>query len=272
MNKYTKLWALAGLFVLLMSSCGEYTRVQKSTDVMEKYSYAKKYYNTQKYSRAASLLEEVVPYLRGTTHGEEAIYLQAQTYYQLKDFTAAQKAYQQYYTDYPNSEYTELARFYSGFGLAQNLPDPRLDQERTYNAIKELQLFLDYYPQSEKAPEAKQLLFDMQDNLAKKALLNVELYYNLGNYLFNNYESAIITARNAMKTYPYSKYKVDMHYLVVASLYEIARNSIESKQQGRLRNLRDEYYNFINEFPDSKYKKDVDGYLAYANKHIKDEY
>lgn len=272
MNKYTKLWALAGLMVLLLSSCGEFARVQQITDVMEKYSYAKKYYNTQKYTQAAALLEEVVPYLRGTAYGEDALYLQAQTYYNLKDYMAAQTAYQQYYTDYPNGEYTELARFYSGYGLAQNLPDPRLDQERTYKAIQELQLFLDYYPQSEKADEAKQLLFDMQDNLAKKALLNIELYYNLGNYIFNNYESAIITGRNAMKKYPYSKYKVDMHYLVLASLYEIAHNSVPEKLQERLRNLKDEYYNFVNEFPDSKYKNKVDGFLAYADKHIKDEY
>lgn len=270
MKKYTTLWVLTGLLALLLSSCGEFARVQQITDVMEKYSYAKKYYNTQKYSLAASLLEEVVPYLRGTIHGEDAVYMQAQTYYHLKDYAAAQKAFQQYYTDYPNGEYTELARFYSGYGLAQNPPDPRLDQEHTYSAIRELQLFLDFYPQSEKAEEAKQLLFDLQDNLAKKALLNVELYYNLGNYIFNNYESAIITARNAMKTYPYSKYKVDMHYLVVASLYEIARNSVETKQQDRLRDLRDEYYNFVNEYPDSKYKKQIESYLMYANRHIKD--
>lgn len=261
-----------GLLVLLMSSCSEFTRVQQITDVMEKYSYAKKYYNTEKFSQSASLLEEVVPYLKNTAYGEDALYMQAQTYYRLKDYEAAQTAFRQYYTEYPYGEYTELARFYSGYGLAQNPPDPRLDQERTYSAIKELQLFLDFYPQSERADEAKQLLFDLQDNLALKSLQNIQLYYNLGNYIFNNYESAIVTGRNAMKDYPYSKYKVDMHYLVVASLYEIARNSVESKQQDRLRDLRDEYYNFVNEFPDSKYKKQVDGYLAYATKHIKDEY
>ncbi|MDO5036644.1 MAG: outer membrane protein assembly factor BamD [Porphyromonas sp.] len=275
-NKYFKTTRqLATLVATLLlglglSGCNELVQVQKSTDVYEKYSYAKKYYNTEKYSWAATLLEEVVPYLQGTADGEQALYLQAQTLYKLEDYASAQLVFQQYYTRYPNGEYAELARFYSGFGLAQNPPDPRLDQTQTYEAMKELQRFIDYYPQSERAQEAKLLIFDLQERLALKELYNIELYYNLGNYLFNNYESCIITARNAMKDYPYSIYLEDMHYYVVASLYEIARLSVEEKQQARLRDLRDEYYNYINEFPDGKHLEQVEQYFAYAEKHIVD--
>lgn len=235
---------------------------------MEKYSYAKKYFNIGKYSWAASLLDEVTPYLRGTSYGEQALYLQGQAHYALKNYQEAQVAFQQYYSSYPNGEYVELARFYSGYGLAQNIPDPRLDQSKTLEAMKELQLFLDYYPQHERANEAKQLLFDLQENLALREVMNAKLYYNLGNYIFNNYESCIITARNAMKEYPYSIHKEEMHYYVVASMYEIAKNSVIEKQQQRLRDLRDEYYNFINEFPNGNRRKEVDKFFEYANKHI----
>ena len=51
--------ACAGL--LLLSSCGEYYRVQKSTDLGERYSFAKKSYNEKKYGRVVSLLEDIVP-------------------------------------------------------------------------------------------------------------------------------------------------------------------------------------------------------------------
>lgn len=248
------------------SSCGEYTRIQQSTDVTERYSYAKKYFNTEKYKRAAELLETVVPYLRGTAEGEDALYLLARAYYADRAYKEAAEVFQKYYTTYPNGEYTELARFYSGYGLAQQMPDPRLDQEPTYRAIKELQLFVDYYPESEKAKEATQLLFDLQENLARKELLNVQLYYNLGNYIFNNYESAIITGRNALKAYPYSKYKEEIHFYILSSLYEIAKNSIEAKQQQRLRDLRDEYFAFVNEFPEGKHRKQADEYYVYAHR------
>lgn len=268
MKKILHLTLMVLLVCVGMTSCNEYTRIQKSTDPIEKYSYAKKYFNTEKYSWAAALLDEVVPYLRGTSHGEQALYLQGRAHYALKNYGEAQVAFQQYYTTYPNGEYTELARFYSGYGLAQNIPDPRLDQSKTYEAMRELQQFIDFYPQHERIQEAKQLLFDLQDNLAMKELLNAKLYYDLGNYIFNNYESCIITARNAMKDYPYSMHREEMHYYVVASLYEIAKNSVIDKQQQRLRDLRDEYYNFINEFPNGKRRKEVDKFFDYAEKHI----
>lgn len=260
---------MIGLFAILFAtSCNELTKVQKSTDLYEKYSYAKKFYNTGKYSWAAQTLEEILPYFRGSSEMEPALYLKAQAYYKMKDYQQAQLAYKQYYTEFPNGEYTELARFYSGYGLAQNVPDPRLDQSKTIAAMQELQQFVDFYPQSEKAEEAKQLLFDLQENLALKEVLSAKLYYDLGNYIFNNYESSIITARNAMKVYPYSIHKEEMHYYVVASLYQIAKNSVLEKKQQRLRDLRDEYYNFINEFPDGKRRKDVDQFFAYAEKNI----
>ncbi|OFO53168.1 hypothetical protein HMPREF3027_05555 [Porphyromonas sp. HMSC077F02] len=268
-SRFSLIGSLIGLlFVLLLSSCNELTKVQKSTDLYEKYSYAKKFYNTGKYEWAAQTLEEILPYFRGSSEMEQALYLKAQAYYKAKDYVQAQTAFSQYYTEFPNGEYTELARFYSGYGLAQDIPDPRLDQAKTIAAMQELQLFLDYYPQSEKAEEAKQLLFSLQENLAEKEVLNAKLYYNLGNYIFNNYESCIITARNAMKSYPYSIHKEEMHYYVVASLYQIAKNSVVEKQQQRLRDLRDEYYNFINEFPEGKYRKTVDKYFEYAEKNI----
>ncbi len=259
------------LFTLLLSGCGEYIRVQESTDVMEKYTYALKYYEQGDYTKSTELLEVIVPYMTGTTQGEKALYLLGQSYYHQKAYDLAHKTFKQYYTRYTNGEYSELARFYAGYGLAQDAPDPRLDQESTYTAIKELQDFLDHYPQSEKAEEAKQTLFDLQDHLALKELLNIELYFNLGNYIFNNYESAIITARAALKQYPYSKYAEDMHYYVVASMYEVAKNSVISKQQSRLRELRDEYYNYINEFPEGKHRPEVEKYFQYAERNIKED-
>lgn len=252
------------LFLVAVTGCGEYVQVQQSTDVTERYSYAKKYFNTGKYKQAAELLESVVDYLRGTAEGEDALYLLARAYYEDENYPYASDVFRRYYTTYPNGEYTELSRFYSGYGLAQQMPDPRLDQEITYRAIKELQLFIDYYPQSEKREEATQLLFDLQENLALKELLNVELYYNLGNYIFNNYESAIITGRNALKDYPYSKYKEDIHFYILSSLYEVARNSVETKQQQRLRDLRDEYFAFVNEFPEGTHRAEADKYYDYA--------
>ncbi len=238
---------------------------------MEKYSYAKKYYEEKKYSRAANLLDEIVPYLKGSSEAENSLFLLAQTYYALEDYQTAQLKYKEYYTTYPSGHFAEEAMFYSGYGLSLDVPDPRLDQSKTYEAIRELQNFVDTYPQSNRVNDAKKILFRLQEQLAYKELLATKLYYNLGSYLFNNYESCIVTARNAIRNYPYSDYKEEFHYYVVRSLYEIARNSIIEKQQTRLRDLRDEYYNYLNEYPQGKHLSELKNYFEYAEKNIREE-
>ena len=46
-----------------------------------------------------------------------------------------------------------------------------------------------------------------RDKLVLKEFMSAKLYYNLGNYMGNNYESCVITAQNALKDYPYTAYR-----------------------------------------------------------------
>ena len=149
--------------MLLFASCGEYNKILKSTDYELKYSYAKKYFDEKKYAKAATLLEELVPIFKGTTHAEESLYLLAQTYYSQKDYETAAEYFKTYYTTYPKGEYAEQARFYSGYGLYLDSPDPRLDQSQTYEAIAQLQLYMEYYPQSERAKQAQEIHIQLQE-------------------------------------------------------------------------------------------------------------
>ena len=146
-----------------------------------------------------------------------------------------------YYTTYPKGEFTELARYYSGYGLYLDSPDPRLDQAQTYEAINQLQLYLEYYPQSERAKEAQNIMFELQEKLAYKELLAVRLYFNLGTYMGNNYLSCVITAHNALKNYPYSKYREEFMFYTIRAKYELAVVSVEEKLQGRYREVVDVY-------------------------------
>ena len=144
------------MITVLLSSCGEYNKILKSTDYELKYSYAKKYFNAKQYSKSATLLDELVPIFKGTANAEESLYLLAQSYYGQKDYQTASQYFNTYYTTYPKGEFTELARYYSGYGLYLDSPDPRLDQAQTYEAINQLQLYLEYYPQSEHSPKSQQ--------------------------------------------------------------------------------------------------------------------
>ncbi|MEG1585524.1 MAG: outer membrane protein assembly factor BamD [Bacteroidales bacterium] len=256
--------------VLLFASCGEYNKVLKTSDYEVKYEYAKKYYAEKKYTKAYTLLEDVVPMFKGTDKAEEALYLLAQSYYGAKDYMTSGQYFTTYYTNYPKGEYAELARFYAGYGYYLDSPDPRLDQTGTYKAINEFQLFMEYFPKSEKVEEAQKLIFELQDKLTEKELLNAKLYYNLGNYLANNYESAVITAQNAIREYPYSKFKEELSMIILKARYEEAQFSVAEKQEERFRDVIDEYYSFINEFPDGKFEKEAKKIFEHASKKIND--
>ena len=260
------------LMIVSLSSCGEYNKILKSTDYELKYSYAKKYFNAKQYSKSATLLDELVTIFKGTAYAEESFYLLAQSYYGQEDYQTASQYFETYYTTYPKGEFTELSRFYSGYGLYLDSPDPRLDQAQTYKAIEQLQLYLEYYPQSERAEEAQNILFELQEKLAYKELLATRLYFNLGTYLGNNYLSCVITAQNALKNYPYTKYREEFMILMMRSKYELALVSVDEKLQGRYRDVVDEYYNYLNEYPEGKYVKEVTKYYEYANKRITDVY
>ena len=243
------------MMTVLLSSCGEYNKILKSTDYELKYSYAKKYFNAKQYSKSATLLDELVTIFKGTAYAEESLYLLAQSYYGQKDYQTASQYFETYYTTYPKGEFTELSRFYSGYGLYLDSPDPRLDQSQTYKAIEQLQLYLEYYPQSERAEEAQNIMFELQEKLAYKELMATRLYFNLGTYMGNNFQSCVITAQNALKNYPYSKYREEFMFLIIRAKYELALVSVEEKLQGRYRDVVDEYYNYMNEYPEGNYVK-----------------
>jgi outer membrane protein assembly factor BamD len=260
------------LLLVVLASCGEYNKILKSTDTMMKYEAAKKYYDQGKYSRTVALLEEVVPLLRATSYAEESLYLLAQANYSQKDYIAASEYFKSYYTTFPRGVHAEAARYFSAYGLYLDSPDARLDQSDTYKAIQQFQDFLEFYPQSDKKEEVHQALFELQDKLAYKELRSVRLYYNLGNYMGafpgGNYLSCVITAQNAMRSFPFSKYREDYMYYIFKSKYEMAIQSIDEKKEFRYRDVIDEYYSYLNDYPDGKYVKEIAKLYSVISKEI----
>lgn len=256
--------------LMLFSSCGEYNKVLKSKDVEYRFDFAKRAFDQRKYNQAATVLETIYTPLRGTANGEEALFLLAMSYYENKDYLNSGLYFKTYYSRYPRGKFAELARFYSGYGYYLDSPDPQLDQSQTVKAIEELQGFIDYFPNSDRVSIAQNAIFEMQDKLTLKELQNAQLYYNLGTYLGNNYESAVITAQNALKNYPYSKYREDFELLILKSKYQEARLSVDEKRADRYRDVIDEYYSYTNNFPDTKNRKEADNIYEIARKHVQD--
>lgn len=269
LNRISKyLWIT--VLVTLLASCGEYSKVLKSRDIDYKYEYAKRAFEEKKYVQASTILTDLITPLRGGPKGEEALYLLGMSHYENKDYMNSGLYFKTYYNRYPKGQFAELARFYSGYGYYLDSPDPQLDQSATIKAIEELQAFLDYFPRSEKVSQAQNAIFEMQDKLTLKELQNAQLYYNLGNFMGNNYESAIITAQNALKSYPYSKYREEFELLILKSKYQVAQQSVAEKKEDRFQDVVDEYFSFINNYPESKHISEAENIYKIARRHVKE--
>jgi outer membrane protein assembly factor BamD len=256
-NRMKKNIIIALLSLVVLSSCGNFNNLLKSTDYDYKYEAAKEYFASGKYSRAVTLLNELITILKGTDRAEESLYMLGMSYYNQEDYATASQSFVTYYTTYPRGEYTEEARFYAGKALYLDTPEPRLDQTNTYAAIQQLQLFMEYYPESSRKKIAQNMIFELQDKLVLKEVYSARLYYNLGVYMGNNYQSCVIVSQDALKDYPYTKYREELSMLILRSKYQMAVNSIAEKKLDRYRETIDEYYGFKNEYPQSKFMKEA---------------
>ena len=279
MKKYIAIALLSGAF---FTSCGEYNKVLKSTDYEYKYEAAKSYFGKGQYTKASTLLEELITILKGTQDAQESLYMLAMAYYNQGDYISASHYFTTYYNTYPNGTYTELARFHSGKALFLDTPEPRLDQSSTYSAMTELQMFMEYFPNSPRKTDAQQMIFGLQDKLVMKDYLTAKLYYDLGTYTGNasytadmringnNYLACITTAQNALKDYPYTGMREEISILLLRAKHKLGSESVLEKKEERMRETIDEYYAFKNEFPESKYMKEVEEIYKDASKYVKE--
>lgn len=269
-NFHMKKYLAITILSLILISCSDYQKILKSTDPELKYSKAVEYFEKKDFMRASTLFDEISRYFRGTEKSELILNYMARSYMGQKDYFSASEYYQTYIKTYPKGQFIIEARFMIGYCHYLDSPDPRLDQTSTRQAISAFQDFLDIHPESERVPEVNKLLQELTSKLAMKELLSARLYYNLGNYLGNNYLSAVITAQNALKNFPDSKHREELFYIILQSKHQQALQSIEEKKLERYRDTADEYYNFVNEFPESKYRREAERIIADIRKVIKD--
>ena len=156
-------------------------------------------------------------------------------------------------------------------------PDPRLDQQSTYEAIKEFQEFLDFYPYTSIKAETQEMIYALQDKLVEKEYLSAKLYYDLGSYTMNcgiyggsNYEACVVTARNALNDFPYAspERREELSIMILRAKYFLAEESVDIKRVSRYRDCIDEYYAFANDYPESKYIKEAEKIFAKSQEFV----
>ncbi|MBQ5642916.1 MAG: outer membrane protein assembly factor BamD [Bacteroidaceae bacterium] len=265
------------ILAVVLTSCTKWTALQNTQDFEYKYEAAKSFFAEGKYAQASVYFAEVLATMKGTANAEESLYLAGMSNFMNKDYDAASMYFRKYYQVYPKGLYVEYARYYCGLSLYNMTPDPRLDQQSTYEAIKEFQEFLDLYPYTPIKSSTMDMIYSLQDKLVEKEYLSAKLYYDLGTYTMNcayggsNYEACVVTAQNALRDFPFASAdrREELSIMILRSRFKLAEQSVEYKRVGRYRDCIDEYYSFVNDFPESKYIKEAEKMMEKSMSFVK---
>ena len=133
-----------------------------------------------------------------------------------------------------------------------NSPRPDLDQANTRNAIEGFSIFLRRYPSSLKVEEARGFMNELTERLVEKSYNSAKLYYDM-----KQYKAAVVALDNSLKEYPQTKYREEMMFLKLNSLFLYAEYSIAARQTERYQTALDDYFSFMEEFPETSYSKEV---------------
>jgi outer membrane protein assembly factor BamD len=240
-------------FVLLLSSCSDYNKIVKSTDYEFKYKKALEYYENGEYVRSSTLLKELINIVRGTSRADKVYYYYAKSQFGLKDNMMAGHYFKSLIKEFPRSEYAEESQYMVGYCFYLDSPTARLDQTVTQNAIDALQLFINLYPKSNRVNEANRLIIELRDKMVYKSYLSAKLYFDL-----DNYKAAVVALTSSLKDFPDTKYREELMYMLLKAKYLLAINSVDEKKHERLSSALDEYFTFVDEYPESKYRKEVE--------------
>lgn len=237
---------------LLAGSCGEYGKILKSTDNELKKNKALEYYAAGQYIKASELLNMVLPRYRATAEAEELNWINAECSYNTKQYELAGTYYRSLVEEYPFGKHAEEATYKAAkcdYGIS---PRPDLDQTNTKKAIEGFNIFIRKYPASPFVEEAAKLAKDLEERLVEKSYMSARLYYDM-----KQYKAAITALENSLKEYSESKYREEMMFLKLNSNYLYAVNSFAIRQRERFQDTLDDYYSFVDEFPETRFSREI---------------
>ena len=258
------------LFAVLASTLSTYScktefeKVRTSTDAELIYKESMKYYEQEEYLRAQTLFELILNSFRGSAKAEDLSFKYAYTHYYLNSFLLAAHYFENFANTFTSSDRREEAEFMKGYSNYLLSPSYRLDQQYTQKAIDQFQLFVNTYPNSDRASRCNTLIDECRAKLEKKGFEQGKLYFDL-----RDYASSVHSFENLLKDFPESANAEEVRFLVLKSAFLLAENSFYEKQQERYEEAIEKYQDFVKKFPSSSYKAEAQDMLRRSRAKLK---
>ncbi|MBK8847634.1 MAG: outer membrane protein assembly factor BamD [Bacteroidetes bacterium] len=263
MKRFFQIILLLTLSVVFLSGCSKFKKIQKSADMDKKYEAAVAYYNNKEYYKALMLMEELVTIYRGSSKGEMALYYFAKSYYKTDDLISAAYYFETFTKTYGNSPFAEECAYLIAYCNYLQSPKSSLDQESSYEAIRQFQLFINHYPNSSYIKECNAHIDELYAKLEEKEFNSALMYYKM-----QDYKASIVALSNIIKDHPQTANKQQCLYLIAKSSYIYAFKSIETKQKERFEAALGNCKQYLENFPDGKENAEVKELLARSEKFL----
>ncbi len=252
------------LFSVLLSSCGGFEKIRKSSDVNYKLTKANEYFDKKDYSHANQLYKELMPIMKSTRNYEALFYKYAFTFYYLKDYVEASYYFKNFTDYFPTSKETEECEFMSAVCLFKYAPKYSLDQSNTMKSLEALQSFTNKYPKSAKVAEANDYIDKSKKKLETKQADAAKLYFNI-----NQFKAASVAYKSVIHNYPESANGDLYQFMIMKSMFKYAKASIEEKQEERYASAISAYKELKEAYPQSKYLPEADKLYTIADNNVK---
>lgn len=247
------------LVLFLITSCGPFTKLEKSTNWEELYNGANKYYQEGEYNKAIILYEKVLPVIKGSEKAELAEYNYANSHFKIKRYIESAGYFNTFFRTYNRSPLAEEALFMHAYSLYLDAPDYNLDQQSSREAVAAIQQFVTRFPESASYERAMEMLIDLEGRFEDKAYSEAQMYYRLKDGLFPGdfYRACIVNFQNFAKDYPESEHNEELAYKLVEVGFGYAKNSAFDKKEGRLNEAISFANTFYRKYPNSAYLSKV---------------
>ena len=258
MRKYI----IIALAALTIAACKtQYDALLSSNDVDAKYNAAMEYFQNRKFQKAATLFESMAVLTNGTERDDTVQYYWGLSNYRYKDFITAESNFARFIENYPQSPFARDAEFYRLDCLYRATYRYELDQTPTKSCLAAIAEYEREHPGDNHLQACEEMKKDLQERLDRKDFENGKQYY-----IMEDYVASRVKLRNVLKDNAENVYREDILYYTAMSSYNYARLSVEAKQKERYLTFIDDYLNFAGEYPDSKYKSELDGLYRKAQK------
>lgn len=252
------------LAMLSVVSCkSEYELLLSGSDSDAKYAAAFDYFNMGKYQKASQLFESLSMVTGGTERDDSVRYYMGLSNYRFKDYYTAETNFSNFINNFPNSVFSESARYLRIDCLYRNTLRYELDQTPTYTALTAIAEYLSEYPTTPYLEICQSMVEDLNERLDRKAYESAVLYFKM-----EDYKAARVALKNVLKDDAENMYREDILYYAAVASYRFAEMSVAAKQKERYLVFVDDYLNFVGEYPESSHRREVDGLYKKVQKKL----